>query len=506
VFAARHVVAVALVFMAVHGTSVHAQTADGPSDSIHAEAWIGGGYTLSEPAFYDIAGMRFSFDAPFLSLVASAHLSNDGKFLPTEAWLRDLGNQYIVIDQGTTGIHAGNFSFLAGYMKPTSSIDTPYQVYLNPNAPASLSMVLSFEDSFFEYESRWISVNLRSANKYGWGPASKEDSYWLDKSVNYRLLAVKLGDVRVGYEESSVYLRSFDANYFFSPLPSFLTNTIMTQSLNPWTQDPGYNDNTLMGAFADYRSGPAYGEAQLLVDGVNFNFLVPAGSSLNTWSLNQLAWSLGGRYAFPFGTLGLWHGGATAYTYAAIYPTQYSSSQSAPYDANKIPYEYMYIPTVVYNGSIVDVRDSNIGFMWGENALAFRLTYDALPFAGTPWELSLNSSFEWAINGQKSPDNPWHAYTDFSHIPERIQLFNVGGAEVLEHVLLLRVGAAKRLGDFTASIRFDIGGDINAMTIDYGDANMMARNEAAMLTPLLGNNKLILGLELKVGYTLSMTP
>ena len=53
----------------------------------------------------------------------------------------------------------------------------------------------------------------------------------------------------------------------------------------------------------------------------------------------------------------------------------------------------MYYPTVVYNGSIVDPRDSNIGFQWGDALLsALPSTPTCLPIQ--PWAFSLDSSLE----------------------------------------------------------------------------------------------------------------
>ena len=88
---------------------------------------------------------------------------------------------------------------------------------------------------------------------------------------------------------------------------------------------------------------------------------IPPGSPFLLNNENKLAWSIGGKYKFPFGTIGFWHGGATAYTYEA----SYSNYATLPYNANTVPYEYMYYPTVVWNGNIIDPRDSNIGFPWG---------------------------------------------------------------------------------------------------------------------------------------------
>jgi len=310
------------------------------------------------------------------------------------------------------------------------------------------------------------------------------------------LIAVKLSGFRIGYEESSVYLRSFDANYFFSPLPSILTNTLLTQGSNPWSQGAnGQNDNSLMGLFSDYKSGPFYAEAQFLVDDINLNFLFP---SLYSPNLDKFAWSIGGRYKFPFGTLGFWHGGATAHTYAASY--------SSPTDANTIPYEYVYYPTVEFpagSGIPMDPRDSNIGFPWGENALAFKITFDTDLLGGSPWAFGLSTSIEYVINGSKSPDNPWHQYTDPSQIPDRIQLFNVGGPEVLNNILIFHGAVTKRIGNLEVRVGIDVGGDFNALGVA---AVSGTPPEPPMLAGVPGTNYLILDLILGVRYTFGAGP
>jgi hypothetical protein len=497
-----------LVFLCVLAAHAEEQGGAPPAFSLSIEG--GGGY-VDEPGrkgswggFYDLGAIDLSYASALIDFGAAGHFTNDGKYQSTDNWMAQLGKQYFMLDEGYTRLHAGGFAFQAGYLQSVSSIDTPYEVFLNPLAPSSLGMDLAWEDSLFQYESRYIAVNVRSSNAYGWGPTPKSTEMWLDKGVNYRLIALKFSGLRVGYEESSVYLRGFDANYFFSPLPSILTNTLLTQGNNPWTEGGnGMNDNSLMGLFADYKSGPLYGEAQLLVDDINLDFLLPAGSPLRTGSLNKLAWSVGGKYTFPFGTLGFWHGGATAHTYAATYPADYSPSQAPPFDANTIPYEYMYIPSVIFNGNEVDPRDSNIGFPWGENALAFKVTFDTVAFRGTPWTFDLSSSLEYVLNGSKSPDNPWHEYTSIRQIPEQIQLFNVGGPEVLNQILILHAGVKKALGDFEAGLAVDVGGDFNALQVNYGDAAMQARNEPPLLKPVSGLNRLILGIQVTLRYVFS---
>jgi hypothetical protein len=438
---------------------------------------------------YDLVAVGLSYSSDYIDFGAAFHVTNDGKYTPTEPWMQRVGNQYFMLDNGYTRLHAAGLAFEAGYLNALSTIETPYEVFLNPAGHSALGMVISYEGRFLQYESRWIGVNVRSSNTYGYDPSPT--ALWQDKGVNYRLIAAKFSDFRVGYEESSVYLRAFDPNYFFSPLPSILTNTILTQGGNPWAQGDGQNDNSLMGLFSDYKSGPLYAEAQLLVDDINLNFLFPSNSSLVSPNLDKLAWSVGGRYTFPFGTLGFWHGGATAHTYAASY-----SSATNP---NTIPYEYVYYPTVEFPvGSSIpmDPRDSSIGFPWGENALAFKITFDTDLLSGSPWAFGLSTSIEYVINGSKSPDNPWHQYGNPGEIPQRIQLFDVGGPEVLNHLLIIHAGVTKKLGDLEARLGVDLGGDFNALGVTaVGD------NEPAMLTATSSLDYFILDLFLAVRYT-----
>jgi hypothetical protein len=479
-----------------------------PSEEVSAGLEAGLGYTTegtSWAGFYDLGRVDMGFASAFLDLGFAFHVTNDGRSNATEWWMEKIGDQYFKLDEGFTRLHAGSLLFEGGYLRALSSIETPYEVFINPQGHPSLGMVLACEGSGFEYESRWIGVNIRSSNTYRYGdpmPGGQFDQPWRDKGVNHRLIALKLGDWRLGYQESTVYIdRAFDPLYFLSPLPSILSNSLLTQGNNPWAQGGGGNDNSLMGLFAEYRAGPAYAEVQLLVDDINLNFLFPSGSPLWSPNLTKFAWSLGGRYRSGFGTLGFWHGGATAHTFAAVYPTSYDSGETS-YNVNWIPYEYVYYPVVVFDGKMLDLRDSSIGFPWGENALAFRVTFDSTILQGTPWEIGVKASLEYVMNGSKSPNNPWHEYTSIDDIPQRIQLFNVGGPEVLEHRITLHLGATKQVGDFELKAAFDIGGVFNGLE-PYewpSGSGWDQRNEPVILKPVLGNNRFVFVVELGARY------
>ena len=174
--------------------------------------------------------------------------------------------------------------------------------------------------------------------------------------------------------------------------------------------------------------------------------------------------------------------------------------RSRPFNANTIPYEYVYYPVAVFDGKVLDLRDSSIGFPWGENALAFRFTFDTELLENNPWAFGLLASLEYVLNGSKSPNNPWHEYTRLEDIPQRIQLFNVGGPEVLEHRITLHVGATKQVGDFELKLAFDIGGVFNGLEAWYGTPEMIARDEPPILKPEQGNNRFVFVVELGARY------
>ena len=71
----------------------------------------------------------------------------------------------------------------------------------------------------------------------------------------------------------------------------------------------------------------------------------------------------------------------------------------------------------------------------------------------------------------------------------------------MEQYLILHTGAKKQLGDFQVSVVFDIGGDFNSPQA-YTPAGPPV--QSAILQPILGNNKLLLALELGVRYTYSL--
>jgi len=189
-----------------------------------------------------------------------------------------------------------------------------------------------------------------------------------------------------------------------------------------------------------------------------------------------MAWSLGGAYAFPFGTLGLYHAGATKYVFAA---TQASSSYS------DYPYEYAYYPAVEYtlgDGTPMTLHylDNYIGYKYGENNMAFLLDYaPRLP------GVDLHASLEYVISGSKSPANPWHEYRYVTDTDRKTKLLDDAA---LEHTLSTRVGVSWRWRNLLLFTDLLLGGVFNALELEEAVAG-----EPRIFRPQPGVNRLLYG-------------
>jgi hypothetical protein len=467
------------------------ETQPAADQGIHLDVSAGGGYSTDtnvDPAErpFDRLSAGFSFANGFFSTGASFIMTNDGKYNSSEPWMHAVGDQYFLLDQGYIRFFYEGFSFAGGYLRNLAPFDDPYELFLNPNGNRSRGMDLVYQTDSFYYESRWIGINYLSALSYGYGSGAYSATPWIDKGMNYRVIGIKAGDFFFGLEDSVVYLyRNFDALYFLSPMPSILTRSILaTGSANPWDTISNA-DHSLMGLFGQYKADPFYAFARILVNDLNLNFIFGDSSSVSSPNVNKLAWSLGGRVKTAVGTFGLFHAGATDYTYAASYPD--------PVDFNTRPFEYTYYPVVSVNGStMIDIGDNYIGFQYGENALAFLGTFDTVLFRDSPAAFSLSSGLEFVINGSKSPDKPLHAYAAYADIPQKIQIF--ANDPVLEYILVARARLSKELPPFTLNAEIDVGYDWNKLGIGPINDALAAQNAPLEYVPMAGADAVILTL------------
>lgn len=432
----------------------------------------------SRGAYWGVEG-DFALESDLLSAYADLEFMNDGEWLSTESWMPDgvffdLKYGYFTLDLDRLHIDGGFIPATHLYSR------NPYELILDGSGKPAVGSSYWYEGDLFTYQSRWIALNRMSPFVYEYS-----NEPWTDRGFNHKLYTLNLGEWRVGYQESSVFLdRSFDANYFLNPAPSILVNTLWSrQALNPWIMD--VNDSSFMGFYGEYNSGPVRAEAELMIKDVNLPFGYPT-------NLNKLAWSGGGSWESPYGELSFWHGGATKHIFAATYQTST--------DPNVHPYEYTYYPSSLLRTEssdimVIDLTDNYIGFPFGENSLAFQLGWaDDLRLRGVPFGSS--AALEYVVSGSKSPHNPWHEFTSPTEIDNKTELFT--GDDVLEHRLVVNASASANIRNFVIRLDIGLGAIFNPLEL------VPQSGEAGIWRPAAGEVENISTLELSVGYRFSV--
>lgn len=394
------------------------------------------GVRVESGAFTGLTGLRYVNDAQYLP---SDSFMKDGLYFdPQESWIR---------------FSLDGFTLKGGYFDHAHALSqNPYNVLHNPASFMSPAVDLSWDAGAFYYETRWSGLNFMSGIKYDYsteyGDAGSQN--WRDKGLNSRLLALKLGDLRIAYEESSVYLnRYFDPLYFFAPLPSIVSNTVwsnQTTEKNPWASTN--NDSSLMGFYADYTRPDWRAEGQILIKDLNTTAL---GFGFD--NVSKFAWSAGGSLDTELGTFGFWHGGATKHMYAATYQETGAS--------NKYPYQYVVYPVAAINGREIDPLRNNLGLASGENSLAFRADWNKHWELAPTMGLDTRAGLRWIMRGEQSPHNPWHDATWVTR--PAVQLFTNDPA--IEHTLGLDARVAFTWLDLEAVLSLDVGAAFNALRL-----------------------------------------
>ena len=390
---------------------------DGPGSSIFAEPYAGivaGNLNPHQNPLYEQFGAVLGYSSPHFVANANAMVVNDGLYSQQEAIP---GGYRIQLNNGDVALKLKPFEIKGGLFTHTDEVKSPYSLFFNPNGFPTTGLNLDFAEGIFFYKSEWLQLNNLSANGYG------------PRGMNYKVYGVKLGRLRVGFQDVVLYLdRSFSTDFFLNPIPMYLTQLVSVQPLNnpnPWEQIS--NDNTLMGFFGDYTAPKWYGYAQVLIDDLSLTFFTPwIHKYVHPW---KIAWSLGGTYNFPFGTLGFYQAGATKYTFE---PTYQTSTQP-----NEYPYQYTFYPAdqhTLTGGTVLPIPYDNnyIGYQYGENNLAFMATYKK-----TIQKYRVGGDVEYTISGSKSPNNPWGNLTGppatfwamFDHSPLQQRILLAGYAQ-----------------------------------------------------------------------------
>jgi hypothetical protein len=355
----------------------------------------------------------------FIDAVAQMSANNDGVYgsdIANFSTTKRLFNNYFYLEQGYTEFHFSPLQFQIGRYVQKDEFNSPYSLFLNSRGLSALGMRIRYEDDFFAYESKWISLNSNSnfssvsatppAWQYTWNGSAyvQNGTGFPDRGANLKTFLFKFGDLHLGLQDAGIYTgRSFDPEYFFSPIPEYFTQYFKTTDGRPWST--GGNENNLIGFFVTYVQPTYDWGAQVLIDDFSLHFLLPDQVPNNPW---KAAWSVGGRVQTAWGRFGLYHAGALKYTFEPITTAPGQDSTSA--------YGYTYYPDVEYsvNGSFrtLAIVDNALGYQYGENNLAVRATYDNSIGHG----LSVDTSLELVIAGNNSPANPWQDATASNNV------------------------------------------------------------------------------------------
>lgn len=337
---------------------------------------------------------------------------------------------------------AGPLIFQLGKLPLEDEVDSPYSLFVSGTSPSVMSGGLRYEGERFTFSNLWVGLDTNTRN-YLYISGSNTNIY-RDRGVVLRTYAYRFGNLRVGYQDSTVFVDSyFNVNVFAIPAPSYFVQYVLAAKGRPGSQYA--NMNSLEGFFADYEGEGWHAYAQILVDDFNMNrFINPSGYQ----NPDKIAWSLGGKIDLPLGTLGLHTAGATKYTFESLGEDFYS-------------YTLHPSSAVVSDGETVAVplEEQMLGYVYGENNIAFMAVWGA-PLAG----MDLETGLEFVLSGSKSPANPWHNGEDYLALGT--QFLN---DPVLEVRLLLDLRISKELGDFTLFAQATGGYIFNRLNPRYPD-------------------------------------
>jgi hypothetical protein len=463
------------------------------------------GIEANQDEVFDQVGFAAGYGRGIFGVAFDVMLINDDKYIPSEPFMF---GHYFRLNEGMISLRPEPLSFTAGRVDHSDEVLTPYSLFISSADLPAVIADLKYDDEFFFYRTRWISLNrnwdfdqvvdIYDASKPADQRVSEQQLSRIpsDRGANYKSYGLHLGKFRFGVQESVVYLdQEFYPEYFFSPLPMYFTQLVNTrgnteqndEGEKPWTQER--NENSLIGFFLDYTTPLSYAYMQFLMDDVNLSSLAPGFELTHP---NKLAWSLGARHAFDFGTLGFYHAGATKYTFAATTV----STRDEQFSVN--PYEYAYYPTVTYGDKTLWYYDNYIGYKYGENNLAFMFTYDR-----TFPDFDLGARLEYVVSGSKSPANPWHE-------DKQADGTQILDDRPLEHTVTMGGEVSRHVGKWHLTAGGELGYRFNALQLEPVDSDSTDAKQIDGVVPDIfrpaGGDHLLGTLYLGARYTLTVTP
>ncbi|MGA2545190.1 MAG: hypothetical protein ABSF43_01475 [Rectinemataceae bacterium] len=441
-----------------------------------------GGYVSGGEADYwngptGRAYIGFDYATKYFDLLADLSVYDNTKYGATSANVSGgrLGHLYFLMDNGGARTHLGPLSFSAGRFQQYDVIDSPYSLFVNSNGNSALGMRLDYEDDFFFFETRWTELNSRSDVTTLSFPIG-----FPDRGANLKIFGFKIAPgMRFGFQDAAVYTgRSFDAEYFFNPIPGYFIQYGKSVSGSPWATG-GY-ENEIVGMFWDWKRDDGLSlNAQLLID--DFSVFGLGGTPNNPW---KLAWTMGGRKKTDYGTFGFYQAGATKYTF-----------QTVAHEANGYPYSYTYYPDTVFNWDgqyySISIEDNSLGYKYGEDNLAFMVDWSKR-ISGC----DLYASLELLLAGTNSPNDAWDGLLSYP-----------GGTEILDNEtiekrILGTVSASWRTGPWRIYGSLTGGVAIDPLALEA--APNYGSTSDSIYVPQAGNVQLIMRLTIGASYSWTM--
>ncbi|TVR04531.1 MAG: hypothetical protein EA403_04830 [Spirochaetaceae bacterium] len=525
-FSALHLIA-CMVFIVCAGTTVAAEDVLEPRPpvfDVEPTIWEFGVYTgghITDKDIFHELGLAGVYNTKLFRMSFDFAARNDDKYVSAEPNTM-LGYKFD-FREGMVQLNLTPVTLTGGRVQHRDEVATPYSLFISSWAPASIILEIAYEDRFFFYRSRWIELTRNSRNfqqripVYGWedsdgnpeqdppfwtpGSSGPVEGYWwqpLDRGANYKVYGVRLGDWRFGFQESVVYInQSFYPEFFLSPLPMYFTQLFNTEGDFPWVQRD--DENSHMGFFVDVVKPDWTAYFQFILGDMNLNFLAEEDRS----HPQKWGWSLGGTRDTPVGRFGFYHAGATKYLFAA------TSVAADNYSTKR--YEYAYWPAVEfpYKGTTnpIDYRDNYIGYLYGENNLAFMFTHEAQ--VNQWW---VDSMAEFVVSGSKSPANPWHELRGHpgrfgnSNAPHYIHLLN---ESPLEWTFRLGTTVSRSFGPWDLTAKGMLGAVFNELELravpDEPPFDEQSKPEPRLYKPG-DQNRLLFDFFLGVRYNFGISP
>ncbi|MCF7914815.1 MAG: hypothetical protein K9L66_06605 [Spirochaetaceae bacterium] len=392
--------------------------------------------------------LTHNFDDLFF--VADLSYNTDNKYSPPLSGRYYSG--YFYLEQGGLIWNRDSFELSIGRLNPIPMIDSPYSLFINSNDHSTITGNFYLESEHFFFRSQWLQLNQNSAAEELPSYNEGGDNYgfssgYPDRGASIRYYGIQIGDVRFGLQDAAIFTgRSFDVEYLVNPLPSIFLQYVNNSDGTPWKHNE--DENAIIGFFFDYTRPEYYVYSQVLLDDINVHMFFDKSKD----NPNKLAWTFGGTKETAFGEIGFHHAGATKYVYQ---PT-----------SNDAPYGYTYYPDTLFlldnnDEAAIPIEDNYIGYKYGENNLAFLLSY--VP------ELShfdAAGSLEFVVSGSKSPVNPWGPYTEYEQGGKFTKMFT---DSPLMKRLNINIDAKKQISNnFSVYGHIELGYEWNHLKLTTG--------------------------------------